>query len=68
MTETYDRGMKVRREVLGDAHVNRAEACKSDIDLPFQTLITQSAWGRSGDLCLIYRSGQQNRGSTVFGR
>lgn len=45
MTETYDRGMKVRREVLGDAHVNRAEAGKSDIDLPFQTLITQSAWG-----------------------
>ena len=45
MTETYDRGMKVRREVLGDAHVNRAESTKSEIDLPFQTLITQSAWG-----------------------
>ncbi|WP_418222455.1 4-carboxymuconolactone decarboxylase [Brevirhabdus pacifica] len=37
--------MKVRREVLGDAHVDRAEAAKNDIDIPFQTLITESAWG-----------------------
>tara|TARA_R110002072_G_scaffold28702_9_gene91813 strand:+ start:2020 stop:2382 length:363 start_codon:yes stop_codon:yes gene_type:complete len=37
--------MKVRREVLGDGHVDRAEAAKSEIDLPFQSLITQSAWG-----------------------
>ncbi|SMX23939.1 Carboxymuconolactone decarboxylase family protein [Boseongicola aestuarii] len=37
--------MKVRREVLGDAHVDRAEAAKSDFDHPFQTLITEGAWG-----------------------
>jgi 4-carboxymuconolactone decarboxylase len=37
--------MKVRREVLGDAHVDRAEAAKSDLDIAFQTLITESAWG-----------------------
>jgi 4-carboxymuconolactone decarboxylase len=45
MSETFDRGMKVRREVLGDAHVDRAEAGKTEFDLPFQTLITESAWG-----------------------
>ena len=45
MSETFDRGMKTRREVLGDAHVDRAEAAKTAIDLPFQTLITESAWG-----------------------
>lgn len=45
MNETFDKGMKVRREVLGDAHVDRAEASKTEIDLPFQSLITESAWG-----------------------
>ena len=37
--------MKIRRAVLGDAHVDRAEAEKTEFDLPFQTLITESAWG-----------------------
>jgi len=37
--------MKVRRTVLGDAHVDRAEAAKTDFDAPFQDLITQGAWG-----------------------
>jgi 4-carboxymuconolactone decarboxylase len=45
MSEKFSRGMKVRRKVLGDAHVNRAEANKSPIDEPFQTLITEGAWG-----------------------
>lgn len=45
MPDRYDTGMKVRREVLGDAHVDRAEAAKTDLDLPFQDLITNSAWG-----------------------
>lgn len=45
MTETLDKGMQVRREVLGDAHVDRAEAGKTEFDLPFQSLITESAWG-----------------------
>ncbi len=45
MSERYNAGMKVRREVLGDAHVDRAEAAKNDGDLPFQTLITEGAWG-----------------------
>ncbi|ETX16397.1 4-carboxymuconolactone decarboxylase [Roseivivax halodurans JCM 10272] len=45
MTDRYSQGMKVRREVLGDAHVDRAEAGKSDFDVPFQSLITEGAWG-----------------------
>lgn len=45
MTARFDDGMKTRRRVLGDAHVNRAEAAKTSFDEPFQTLITKSAWG-----------------------
>ena len=45
MAERYDDGMKVRRSVLGDAHVDRAEAAKTAFDEPFQDLITEGAWG-----------------------
>lgn len=45
MTSRYDTGMKTRRAVLGDAHVDRAEAAKTAFDQPFQTLITEAAWG-----------------------
>ena len=45
MTDRYTQGMKTRREVLGDAHVDRAEAAETDFDAPFQTLITEGAWG-----------------------
>ncbi|WP_394178399.1 4-carboxymuconolactone decarboxylase [Yoonia maritima] len=45
MTNRYDTGMKTRREVLGDAHVDRAEANKSTFDVPFQSMITEGAWG-----------------------
>lgn len=45
MSERFDAGMKARREVLGDAHVDRAEASKSAFDEPFQTMITEGAWG-----------------------
>jgi 4-carboxymuconolactone decarboxylase len=38
-------GMKTRREVLGDAHVDRATAAASSFDQPFQDLITGYAWG-----------------------
>jgi 4-carboxymuconolactone decarboxylase len=41
----YDAGMKVRRAVLGDAHVDRAEAGKTDLDIDFQRFITEGAWG-----------------------
>lgn len=45
MTKRFEDGMKTRRRVLGDAHVDRAEANKTAFDEPFQTLITESAWG-----------------------
>lgn len=38
-------GMKTRREVLGDAHVDRAEAKKTEFTEPFQDFITRYAWG-----------------------
>jgi 4-carboxymuconolactone decarboxylase len=41
----YDRGMRVRREVLGDAHVDRAAARTTAFDAPFQQFITETAWG-----------------------
>lgn len=43
--QTYDRGMATRRQVLGDAHVDRAEACKTGFDDDFQRFITEGAWG-----------------------
>ncbi|MDR7255105.1 3-oxoadipate enol-lactonase/4-carboxymuconolactone decarboxylase [Nocardioides sp. BE266] len=41
----YDDGMEVRREVLGDAHVDRATERITDLDRDFQTMITEYAWG-----------------------
>ncbi|KPD14121.1 4-carboxymuconolactone decarboxylase [Phaeobacter sp. 11ANDIMAR09] len=41
----YDQGMKTRRAVLGDAHVDRAEEAKTEMDQAFQALITEGAWG-----------------------
>ena len=43
--ERYERGMRVRREVLGDAHVDRATAARTSFDEPFQRFITETAWG-----------------------
>ncbi|MFV1875910.1 MULTISPECIES: 4-carboxymuconolactone decarboxylase [Nioella] len=45
MSDRFETGMTVRRKILGDAHVDRAEAAKTDFDTPFQTLITEGAWG-----------------------
>lgn len=43
--ELYRRGMKVRREVLGDEHVDRATAGATDFSAPWQEFITKHAWG-----------------------
>ena len=43
--EKYRKGMQIRKSVLGEEHVNRAEANKSDFDADFQRLITKVAWG-----------------------
>ncbi|WP_279101863.1 4-carboxymuconolactone decarboxylase [Gordonia bronchialis] len=42
---TYDDGMTVRREVLGDAHVDRATAAATEFTSEFQHFITEYAWG-----------------------
>lgn len=44
-----ERGMKVRREVLGDAHVDRAEAKKDEFTEDFQDFIARYAWGEVWD-------------------
>jgi len=45
MSERFDKGMATRRAVLGDTHVDRAEANKNAFDAPFQSMITEGAWG-----------------------
>jgi 4-carboxymuconolactone decarboxylase len=43
--ERGERGMAVRRQVLGDEHVDRATAGATEFTAPFQDLITRYAWG-----------------------
>jgi 4-carboxymuconolactone decarboxylase len=43
--ERLETGMQIRRSVLGDAHVEVAEARKTELDSEFQDLITRYAWG-----------------------
>jgi 4-carboxymuconolactone decarboxylase len=43
--ELYDKGLAVRREVLGAEYVDRALAAADDFNLPMQELVTQSCWG-----------------------
>ena len=45
LEEVYDAGMAVRREVLGDAHVDRATAAADEFTAEFQEMITRYAWG-----------------------
>ncbi len=47
MSETYDRGMKIRREVLGDAYVDNAIRNADEFSKPFQDLVTEYCWGAS---------------------
>lgn len=43
--DRYEAGMRVRREVLGDAHVDRATDAVTDLTRDFQRFITETAWG-----------------------
>ncbi len=43
--ELYQRGMEVRRAVLGDEHVDRATANATEFTAPWQEFITKHAWG-----------------------
>jgi 4-carboxymuconolactone decarboxylase len=45
MADRYEDGMAVRREVLGDAHVDRAVAGTTEFTAAFQEFITRYAWG-----------------------
>ena len=45
MTDRHADGRRMRRHVLGDAHVDAVEAAGTDFDAPFQRLITEGAWG-----------------------
>ncbi len=46
MADDYTDGMAVRREVLGDTHVDRAVAATTAFTAPFQDFITRTAWGQ----------------------
>ncbi len=43
--DRFEKGMAVRRAVLGDQHVDRAEARKTEFDADFQRYITEGPWG-----------------------
>ncbi|WP_026379674.1 4-carboxymuconolactone decarboxylase [Afifella pfennigii] len=45
MSDSHRKGMQTRRAVLGEAHVDRAEATKTAFTADFQDLITRYAWG-----------------------
>ncbi len=45
MVDRFKAGMDLRRRVLGDAHVDKAEGLRAKFDEPFQSLITEGAWG-----------------------
>ena len=44
-SERFNAGMRVRRRVLGDAHVDRALASRDELTSEFQDLLTRYAWG-----------------------
>lgn len=43
--ERYERGMKLRREVMGDAHVDRSLAAADELTKPLQDLVIEIGWG-----------------------
>lgn len=43
--DRYERGLRIRREVLGEAHVARAIATQTPLDTDFQRYITENVWG-----------------------
>src|SRR5262245_39274103 len=47
--ERYERGLKVRREVLGDDYVEASLAARTELNSEFQDLLTRHAWGEVWD-------------------
>jgi len=75
----YDRGLKIRREVLGDAYVDSALNNATDFTRDFQELVTEycwgASWGRDGlsrrqrslnNLCLLAALNRQTEFETHF--
>lgn len=52
-TETFKKGLKIRKEVLGDAYVEKSLGAADDFNRDFQNLVTEfcwgAGWGREGD-------------------
>lgn len=46
-SERYDTGLRIRKEVLGEEHVERALAGADDFNREFQELVTEYCWGAS---------------------
>ena len=44
-TDRHAKGSEVRRQVLGDAHVDRSEEGRTELNAPFLDLVTEGAWG-----------------------
>jgi len=44
--QAFDKGMKIRREVLGDAHVDRSLSTADEFNRPLQEFITEYCWGQ----------------------
>ena len=47
-SELFEKGLAIRREVLGDEYVDRSLAQADDFTMPLQELVTEHAWARSG--------------------
>ncbi|MFC3201870.1 carboxymuconolactone decarboxylase family protein [Alteromonas oceani] len=45
--DTYQQGLKIRREVMGDAYVNRAMNNASEFSQPLQDMVIRNAWGET---------------------
>ncbi len=48
-TKRYEDGMRIRREVLGNAHVDKTKSQENEFNTDFQNLITRYAWGEIWD-------------------
>jgi len=48
--EKFEKGLAIRKQVLGEAYVNNSINNADDFNLPLQELVTEYCWGRSGDV------------------
>jgi 4-carboxymuconolactone decarboxylase len=53
-SDRFEKGMVVRRKVLGDAYVDQAMQKADDFSMPLQDFVTENAWGTVWVLSLIH--------------